>query len=1243
MGFASDWLEAAFARWTRRSAAARGAARRVLCVHGFGAFVRALAHAPDAAAAKCAALALGTLFVHLFILFRPQRIRTAQICTVLLLVVDCLSSRPGHDALFPAILAIFAIYVLLTLPFYAILAGTIVLSVLQTSIFVLFVQPLRTNELLAAVVVHVWCHFLGLYLHLSVDRLTRSAFLSGRNAVEAENAAEHQSNRLNRLLAAFLPQHLISAARLQIATSNAHIYAEHYPQVTVAYGRLIGFEAVLSQCSSSDAARVLKEIERRIDRLCDLNSCTKVASEGITVISSIPSVDNYHALNVVRFALQLEALVSSFRDATTADVAVCIGIDSGSISAGVVGSTKWHYDVIGVTVDNAILLQSNAPAHGVFLTEEARRLVDNHFTVEHIGEIWRVHGNTTGPELFPVNKRFSMVTVPQGINRLLQTLSTIDPHMKTIGATKKRKAKMQEEGEGKDDQSSQKSSFMNSLSMRFKNPRLETEFHKEMDHWFIPALAISIFFLVVYGIYHMLVMPRLITSLALIVVALTLMFFILLMLYINYFHSFSQFITRTSHGHSLTILLIMTILFLCGIVNTFSCPQAEQADVCQTVHFSAFSFAMWTLTTAVFVRFSSVYLLGVLTFAIFIYTVQIFLTHPPIGPKEFTIEFDLWVGLSSLAALVFLHSRRCEKLMRLDFLSVVKGVEESSSKDRFLLLNSQVLLNLVPPHVAPWVVAKTGELWHHAHHSVGVAYLTISGFSLADEQGLNGLNYVFTSFDQQLSNFRGIEKIKSANRFYIVAVGLLPDAAQNVNETPWTIGELLHTLAQFLLQVTQFATEKEFQVQIGMDCGSALSLVTDTDQPRYELWGETVERARILMQSASHGRTLVSEEIFLALRPRNLHFSPKPIKVISNLSAYVLYSREDRSPVETMPREEQERHTQGMFEAAQNVDSQLTSSMASSFSSELQSIDGGGETDSDIEWITPETALMHQSTSGYQVREPIIPFRSSYRVSDYNPYREPYRAEDVLAQRFSDGYKADHVSQYSDWSEQESRAPSRSSQRAKQRRRGGSKSSLRHPFSWMKRGNSTDYDESLVDPAERLEAAANRVDRMLQELNAYGEFADIKPLEYRPFPTAFGSIKSVHRAMSSACHTEYDNAESEAALSDVETNANARTSRQVYCTGGDRTTRDRKSRRRWRSRRGDDADTESQCSSSMGSSVDLDPLRWKSVHSIGYENEYEMQSDNEGLAIEEMKALSRDIRKNFGDFKLATFDDIDQD
>lgn len=70
--------------------------------------------------------------------------------TIFLLVVDCLTSRPGHDALFPAILATFAIYTLLTLPFYVVLGGTIILSVIQTCTFVLFVLPLKTNEVRSA-------------------------------------------------------------------------------------------------------------------------------------------------------------------------------------------------------------------------------------------------------------------------------------------------------------------------------------------------------------------------------------------------------------------------------------------------------------------------------------------------------------------------------------------------------------------------------------------------------------------------------------------------------------------------------------------------------------------------------------------------------------------------------------------------------------------------------------------------------------------------------------------------------------------------------------------------------------------------------------------------------------------------------------------------------------------------------------------------------------------------------------
>lgn len=75
-------------------------------------------------------------------------------------------------------------------------------------------------------------------------------------------------------------------------------------------------------------------------------------------------------------------------------------------------------------------------------------------------------------------------------------------------------------------------------------------------------------------------------------------------------------------------------------------------------------------------------------------------------------------------------------------------MEETASKDSLIVLNSQALLNIVPPHVAPWVANRGPELWHHAHHSVGVAYLAVSGFELSGEQGLNGLNFIFSYFDQ---------------------------------------------------------------------------------------------------------------------------------------------------------------------------------------------------------------------------------------------------------------------------------------------------------------------------------------------------------------------------------------------------------------------------------------------------------------------------------------------------------------
>lgn len=45
------------------------------------------------------------------------------------------------------------------------------------------------------------------------------------------------------------------------------------------------------------------------------------------------------------------------------------------------------------------------------------------------------------------------------------------------------------------------------------------------------------------------------------------------------------------------------------------------------------------------------------------------------------------------------------------------------------------------------------DLIFHLQLLVGVAYMAVSGFDLQGEQGMNGLNYIFSYFDQVLAPF----------------------------------------------------------------------------------------------------------------------------------------------------------------------------------------------------------------------------------------------------------------------------------------------------------------------------------------------------------------------------------------------------------------------------------------------------------------------------------------------------------
>jgi class 3 adenylate cyclase len=185
-----------------------------------------------------------------------------------------------------------------------------------------------------------------------------------------------EQERSERLLLNVLPAPI--AARLK---AGEGVIADAFPEVTVLFADIVDFTRRSRQISPAQVVQALNELFSAFDRLAQRYGLEKIKTIGdaYMVAGGLPEPRPDHAQAVAEMALAMREEVARRSDPSGRPLAVRIGIDTGPVEAGVIGTSKFSYDLWGDTVNTASRMESHGIAGCIQVTDRTyRRLRDGY-------------------------------------------------------------------------------------------------------------------------------------------------------------------------------------------------------------------------------------------------------------------------------------------------------------------------------------------------------------------------------------------------------------------------------------------------------------------------------------------------------------------------------------------------------------------------------------------------------------------------------------------------------------------------------------------------------------------------------------------------------------------------------------------------------------------------------------------------------------------------------------------------
>ncbi len=201
--------------------------------------------------------------------------------------------------------------------------------------------------------------------------------------------AQREENQ--RLLRSVMPDRVADDYRQGLVD-----VVQDHNEVTVLYADVVGFEDVAAELTSPEALAAFNEIQTALDELAERMGLEHVRTTRSGYLAGcgvvVPRVDN--ARRTVDFALEAQAVLARFGVLHRKPLALRVGLDTGTVSSGLIGRSHVAYDLWGDAVSLAFRVQGDAVGPGVFATDRVvQRLPAGAYDLEEAGRVETASGD----------------------------------------------------------------------------------------------------------------------------------------------------------------------------------------------------------------------------------------------------------------------------------------------------------------------------------------------------------------------------------------------------------------------------------------------------------------------------------------------------------------------------------------------------------------------------------------------------------------------------------------------------------------------------------------------------------------------------------------------------------------------------------------------------------------------------------------------------------------------------------